>query len=34
MKDGVVTIVDEEEVRARCQETAVKLWKRNEWPTP
>ncbi len=34
MKDGEFVNLDEEEVRAKCHETAVKLWKRNDWPTP
>jgi cytosine/adenosine deaminase-related metal-dependent hydrolase len=34
MKDGEFYNLDEEEVRAKSHETAVKLWDRNEWPTP
>jgi len=34
MKNGVVLSVDEDEVRAQCKETAVRLWERNGWPTP
>ena len=34
MKDGQFVNVDEEEVRARSGEVAVKLWKLNDWPTP
>ncbi len=34
MKDGKILTVDEDELRARCKETAVQLWKRNGWPTP
>jgi cytosine/adenosine deaminase-related metal-dependent hydrolase len=34
LKNGEFVNLDEEAVRARCQETAVKLWKRNGWPTP
>lgn len=28
------TMVDEEAARAKCREAALKLWERNEWPTP
>jgi 5-methylthioadenosine/S-adenosylhomocysteine deaminase len=34
LKDKEFVTVDEEEVRRRCQETALALWKRNDWPTP
>jgi 5-methylthioadenosine/S-adenosylhomocysteine deaminase len=34
LKNGEFVNLDEERVRAQCQETAVKLWKRNGWPTP
>lgn len=34
LKDQEFCIFDEEEVRARSQETARALWKRNGWPTP
>lgn len=31
---GEFTLLDEEEVRAKCQEQAIDFWKRNDWPTP
>ncbi len=34
VKGGEYLLMDEEEVRARCQEQAVDFWKRNDWPTP
>jgi 5-methylthioadenosine/S-adenosylhomocysteine deaminase len=34
VKGGEYLPLDEEEVRARCQEQAVDFWKRNDWPTP
>jgi cytosine/adenosine deaminase-related metal-dependent hydrolase len=34
LKDHEFCNLDEAEVRAKCQETAKALWKRNEWPTP
>lgn len=34
VKDGIYLLMDEEEVRAKCQEQAVDFWKRNDWPTP
>lgn len=34
MKGGDFLLVDEEEVRAKVHEEAVKLWKVNGWPTP
>jgi 5-methylthioadenosine/S-adenosylhomocysteine deaminase len=34
MQDGEFVNIDEEEVRAMSGEVAVKLWKRNDWPTP
>lgn len=34
MKNGEFIKVDEEEVRAKSHEVAVKLWKRNDWPVP
>ena len=34
VKGGEYLLLDEEEVRARCQEQAVDFWKRNDWPTP
>lgn len=34
VKDGEYQLLDEEEVRARCQEQAVDFWKRNNWPLP
>ncbi len=34
LKHGEFLNVDEEETMARCREVAVKLWKRNNWPTP
>ena len=34
MEDGEFLLVDEDEVRAKTQAEAVKLWKVNGWPTP
>jgi len=34
VKGGEYLLLDEEEVRARCQAQAVDFWKRNDWPTP
>jgi cytosine/adenosine deaminase-related metal-dependent hydrolase len=34
LKNGEFVNLDEERVRAQCQETAERLWKRNGWPTP
>lgn len=34
VKGGEYQLLDEEEVRARCQEQAVDFWKRNNWPLP
>ncbi len=34
LRDGEFAKLDEEAVRAKSHETAVKLWKRNDWPTP
>lgn len=34
LKDSEFLNLDEEEVRAKSHETAVKLWKRNDWPIP
>lgn len=31
---GEYLLMDEDEVRAKCQEQAVDFWKRNDWPTP
>ena len=31
---GEYLLMDEAEVRAKCQEQAVDFWKRNNWPTP
>ena len=34
VKGGEYLLMDEEEVRAKCQEQAVDFWKRNNWPIP
>ncbi len=34
LKQGEFVSIDEQAVLARCRETAVKLWKRNNWPVP
>lgn len=34
VRNGEYLLLDEEEVRAKCQEQAVDFWKRNDWPTP
>lgn len=34
VEGGEYLLMDEEEVRAKCQEQAVDFWKRNNWPTP
>ena len=34
VKGGEYLLMDEEEVRAKCQEQAVDFWKRNDWPIP
>jgi cytosine/adenosine deaminase-related metal-dependent hydrolase len=34
VEDGEFKLLDEEAVRAHCQEQAVDFWKRNDWPTP
>lgn len=34
VEGGEYLLMDEEEVRAKCQEQAVDFWKRNDWPTP
>lgn len=34
VEHGEYLLMDEEEVRAKCQEQAVDFWKRNDWPTP
>jgi len=34
LRHGEFVKVDEEQVLAHCQEEAVKLWERNEWPVP
>lgn len=34
VKGGEFTRLDEEAVRAHCQEQAIDFWKRNDWPTP
>ena len=34
VKSGEFTRLDEERVRAQCQEQAIDFWKRNDWPTP
>lgn len=34
VEKGEYLLMDEEEVRAKCQEQAVDFWKRNDWPTP
>lgn len=34
VEGGQYLLMDEEEVRAKCQEQAVDFWKRNDWPTP
>ncbi len=34
VRGGEYLLLDEEEVRAKCQEQAVDFWKRNDWPTP
>lgn len=34
VEGGEYLLLDEEEVRARCQEQAIDFWKRNDWPTP
>ena len=31
---GEYLLMDEDEVRAKCQEQAVDFWKRKDWPTP
>jgi 5-methylthioadenosine/S-adenosylhomocysteine deaminase len=31
---GQFTTVDEEAARQTCREAALKLWEKNEWPTP
>ena len=33
VRNGEYLLLDEEEVRAKCQEQAVDFWKRNDWPT-
>ena len=34
VKGGEYLLMDEAEVRAKCQEQAVDFWKRNDWPVP
>lgn len=34
VEHGEYLLMDEDEVRAKCQEQAVDFWKRNDWPTP
>ena len=34
VEGGTYLLMDEDEVRAKCQEQAVDFWKRNDWPTP
>lgn len=34
VENGEYTLLDEEAVRARCQEQAIDFWKRNDWPLP
>lgn len=34
VEGGEYLLMDEAEVRAKCQEQAVDFWKRNDWPTP
>lgn len=34
VKGGEYLLMDEAEVRAKCQEQAVDFWKRNNWPVP
>ncbi len=34
VRGGEFTRLDEERVRAQCQEQAIDFWKRNNWPTP
>ena len=34
VKGGEFSKLDEERVRAQCQEQAIDFWKRNDWPTP
>ena len=34
LRHGEFVKVDEEQVLAHCQEEAVRLWQRNEWPVP
>jgi cytosine/adenosine deaminase-related metal-dependent hydrolase len=34
MEKGEFKLLDEEAVRARCQEQAIDFWKRNDWPVP
>jgi 5-methylthioadenosine/S-adenosylhomocysteine deaminase len=34
LKDREFLNVDEQEIRAKSRQSALELWKRNEWPTP